>query len=136
MLLSNIFTLAPMANAVLAAYSPTIPAPIIITFVGGIPLIPPTKTPLPLLALLRYCPAINITALPAISLMLRTIGLWPLSSFKFSKLKAVIFLSIIFCKISRFITAKCIGEIICWPYFSNSHSASLTGALFTSISHS
>ncbi len=125
-----------MASAVLAAYSPTIPAPMIITLVGGIPLIPPTKTPFPLFALLRCCPAISITALPAISLILRTIGLCPLASFRFSKLNAVIFFSIIFSSIFFFITARWMGEMIYWLCFSSSQSASLTGALFTITSHS
>ena len=73
-LLSKTFTEAPKASAARAAYSPTIPAPNIITLAGGIPLMPPSNTPLPWLAELKYCPAINIIALPAISLILRTIG--------------------------------------------------------------
>ena len=73
-LLSNTLTLAPKASALRTANSPVISAPMTTTFVGGTPLIPPNKTPLPELKLLRYCPAINITALPTISFMLLKIG--------------------------------------------------------------
>ena len=111
-LLSNTLTEAPRASAVRVANSPTTPAPIMITFVGGIPLIPPNKTPLPLLALPRYWPAISIIAPPAISLMLRTIGNVPLSSFRFSKLRPVILFSIIFSSNSLRIAEIWIGEIM------------------------
>ena len=84
-----------------AAYSPTMPAPMMITLVGGIPLMPFTNTPLPLLALLKYWPAISITALPAdLAHTALLMGLCPVSSFRFSKLSAVDLLSIIFCNIS------------------------------------
>ncbi len=46
--LSNTFTLAPNPNAVLAAYSATVPAPNITTSVGGTPVIFPNKSPLPI----------------------------------------------------------------------------------------
>src|SRR5690606_11641351 len=43
--LSNTFTCAPKAIAVRAAYSPTVPAPIITISVGGTPVTPPTLIP-------------------------------------------------------------------------------------------
>ena len=45
--LSKTFTLAPSPTAVLAANSPTVPAPRITTSVGGTPVILPNNNPLP-----------------------------------------------------------------------------------------
>nr|CBL87208.1 hypothetical protein S3_891_0002 [uncultured Sphingobacteriia bacterium] len=57
---------------------------------GGTPLTPPSNTPLPLLVLVRYSDAVSIDTIPAISLMIRTIGKLPSSDCKYSIARAVI----------------------------------------------
>ena len=70
-------TLQPNPSAVLQAYSPTVPDPIITTSVGESPAIPPNINPLPKFTLLRYSEAINIDVFPAISPILLSIGNFP-----------------------------------------------------------
>ena len=72
--LSKTITDEPSPIAVLHAYSPTVPAPITTTLVGIMPEIPPSINPFPLFTLDKYSPAINNEVLPAISLILLTIG--------------------------------------------------------------
>ena len=72
--LSNIFTFAPKPIAERAANSPTVPAPIITTSVGGTPLMFPNISPLPPFTLDNNSDAINIEAVPAISLKALTAG--------------------------------------------------------------
>ena len=72
--LSKTLTLAPRPNAVLAANSPTVPAPNITTLEGGTPQILPNNRPFPLLLPLINSAAINTDAIPAISLKDLTIG--------------------------------------------------------------
>ena len=89
--LSKTFTSAPKASAVLAAYSPTVPAPKITISVGGTPVIPPSISPLPSKTLLRYSAAINIEVAPTISLIaLTTVNTLP-SSRRYSNERAVMF---------------------------------------------
>ena len=78
--MSKTFTLAPKPSADLAANSPTLPAPKITTSVGGTPPILPNRRPLPLLILLINSEAINIEAVPAISLNDFKTGYTPCSS--------------------------------------------------------
>jgi len=72
--LSKTLTLAPNPMALRAANSPTVPAPIITTSMGGTPLIFPNSSPFPSLALLKSSEAIKTEAVPAISLKERTAG--------------------------------------------------------------
>ena len=60
--------------AALAANSLTVPDPIMTTSVGGTPEMPPNIIPIPLFVVLKYSPAINMAAFPAISLIERTTG--------------------------------------------------------------
>ena len=65
---------APKPKADLAANSPTVPAPIITTSVGGTPLILPNNSPFPLFVLASNSDAINTDAVPASSLRTLTAG--------------------------------------------------------------
>ena len=65
--LSNTLTTAPNAIAERAAYSATVPAPIITTRVGLTPGIPPMRRPLPSESVLNNSAAISIDEVPAIS---------------------------------------------------------------------
>ena len=72
--LSNTFTLAPKPSAVLAANSPTVPAPKITTSVGGTPVILPSNNPFPNSLFIMSSAAIKTEAIPAISLKDFTAG--------------------------------------------------------------
>ena len=79
--LSKTLTDAPNPRAVRVANSPTVPAPNTIISEGATPEIPPNMAPCPLLKLLKYSAAINMDALPAISLIERITEKIPSSSF-------------------------------------------------------
>src|SRR5690606_17779139 len=88
--LSKTLTLAPSPIALLAANSPTVPAPRITTSIGGTPHTLPNMSPFPSLTLLNSSEAISTEAVPAISLNERTAGKAPVSSLINSNAKAVI----------------------------------------------
>ena len=69
--LSKILILAPRPRAERAANSPTVPAPRMTTSIGGTPLIFPNINPFPAGLLLMISEAINMEAVPAISLSAR-----------------------------------------------------------------
>ena len=88
--LSNTLTFAPSPIADLAANSPTVPAPIITTSVGGTPLILPNKSPFPSFVFASSSEAISTDAVPASSLKTLTAGKVPSSSLMNSNARAVI----------------------------------------------